>query len=374
VKGMHLVLLSALLTLQIAADLPALQKGSAGLEASRWGYVDKSGKFVIQPQFEDALEFFDGLAAVEVSKKWGYIDKTGKGVIPARFDEAAGFSEGIAAVKMGGKWGYIDKAGTIVAPAVFDDASYFSGGLALVNFAKAWGYIDKNGKSAIRPQFIAATDFSQGLAAVSVCRGWNAQGAAVVPESEGCGWGYINKEGEFAIPPKFPLALPFSEGLAGVWDGRMWEFLDRDGKVVIPPMLEHAEIMPFRQGVAIAKQGGLLFHSYGFINREGKWVAKWRYEYSGDFFSEGLVPVAAGPKKSEHDYKAKYGYFCLSGKLCIRPQFDEAGSYSEGVAAVTVSQSCGYINKLGEYVIKPQFQSCGGFSEGLAPVQLAMTR
>ena len=43
-----------------------------------WGYIDPSGKYVINPQFDEAGDFEDGLAPVRIGAKWGYIDKTGK--------------------------------------------------------------------------------------------------------------------------------------------------------------------------------------------------------------------------------------------------------------------------------------------------------
>ncbi len=43
-----------------------------------WGYIDKAGKVVIAPQFDDALDFSEGLASVRIGWKWCYIDKTGK--------------------------------------------------------------------------------------------------------------------------------------------------------------------------------------------------------------------------------------------------------------------------------------------------------
>jgi len=48
----------------------------------KWGYIDQSGKFVINPQFEDAEFFRGGLARVTVGKgsekKQGYVDMNGK--------------------------------------------------------------------------------------------------------------------------------------------------------------------------------------------------------------------------------------------------------------------------------------------------------
>ena len=75
----------------------------------------KPGTIVINPQFNSADSFSDGLARVRIGDfttgKWGFIDKTGHYVINPQFDEADSFSDGLAAVRIGdsttGKWGFI---------------------------------------------------------------------------------------------------------------------------------------------------------------------------------------------------------------------------------------------------------------------------
>src|ERR1019366_7878495 len=66
----------------------------------RWGFVSNSGELVINPQFERADVFAEGLAAVRLDK-WGYVDVSGKVAINPQFDKADVFSEGLAAVKIG---------------------------------------------------------------------------------------------------------------------------------------------------------------------------------------------------------------------------------------------------------------------------------
>jgi hypothetical protein len=82
----------------------------------KYGYIDKTGKLAIAPQFYEADDFSEGLAAVEIDDSWGYIDKTGKVVITPQFDDAFGFSGGLAWVSISGKGkrGYIDKTGKFV--------------------------------------------------------------------------------------------------------------------------------------------------------------------------------------------------------------------------------------------------------------------
>src|SRR5215471_698742 len=90
---------------------------SEGLAAVRIGpkngYIDKTGTFVITPQLMvvDLAAFSEGLAAVRVgeflSGKWGYMDKQGKMVIDPDFDTAGSFHEGLAVIGVDQRWGYI---------------------------------------------------------------------------------------------------------------------------------------------------------------------------------------------------------------------------------------------------------------------------
>jgi hypothetical protein len=79
------------------------------------GYIDQTGKIVIEPQFYTAQPFDGGLAAVRPQERglWGYIDKTGEMVIEPQFYVAGSFSRPLAGVQLraGGPWGYIDRSG-----------------------------------------------------------------------------------------------------------------------------------------------------------------------------------------------------------------------------------------------------------------------
>jgi len=166
------------------------------------GYIDRTCKMVINPQFDYADDFSEGLAGVNIGGirgkyglveggKWGYIDKSGKFVIMPQFDFAWDFSEGLAGVKIGGKWGYIDKSGEIV----------------------------------IKPQFYFALSFSEGLAGVCISKECPKEGK----------WGYIDKTGKIVIEPQFDDAKSFSEGLARVWIGDRMTYIDKTGKDICSP-------------------------------------------------------------------------------------------------------------------------------------------
>src|SRR5918999_477356 len=67
-------------------------------ERGKYGFIDGSGRVRIRPQFDGALPFTEGLAAVRLGDKWGFIDPSGKVVIPLSYYGVSPFSDGLAAV------------------------------------------------------------------------------------------------------------------------------------------------------------------------------------------------------------------------------------------------------------------------------------
>jgi hypothetical protein len=108
---------------------------------------------VVSQLFEDAGVFSEGHAAVKADGRWGYIDKTGRVVIKPQFESAEPFSDGLAAVSVGvNRVGYVDTAGQVAIPPTYVSGRKFTRGLARVTKMGAPGrgtamsYIDKSGK------------------------------------------------------------------------------------------------------------------------------------------------------------------------------------------------------------------------------------
>ena len=68
------------------------------MSEGKWGFIDKTGKFVIEPMFNWSESFHEGLCVVKLGNKYGFIDRTGRFVIEPRFEKAAPFSESLARV------------------------------------------------------------------------------------------------------------------------------------------------------------------------------------------------------------------------------------------------------------------------------------
>ena len=66
------------------------------------------------PQFENADEFSEGLAAVKVKNKWGYINSAGQVVVEPNLDRVYTFQNSLALIRIGNQLQYIDKKGNSV--------------------------------------------------------------------------------------------------------------------------------------------------------------------------------------------------------------------------------------------------------------------
>lgn len=112
-----------------APDVAEMRGVSDGLRAywsykSGWGYIDQTGKVMIEPAYRMAHDFREGLAAVQNDEEqWGFINTQGEVVIPFIFNrEPTDFVDGLAIVtKRDNNSCYIDMTGNVVLDKLNDN-------------------------------------------------------------------------------------------------------------------------------------------------------------------------------------------------------------------------------------------------------------
>lgn len=139
-----------------------IEGGELGVKSA---FIDTAGRFVFNRTFGFIRSFTEGYAAVEINGKWGFIDRTGKQVIEAKYDDVKDFETGLAVVGVkDGKsfrYGYIDTTGRVVIQPTYSDAGDFAYGLAPVKIGKKYGFIDKTGQVVIQPKYDNAFSFQR---------------------------------------------------------------------------------------------------------------------------------------------------------------------------------------------------------------------
>lgn len=165
-----------------------------------WGYLTKAFRWRLEPAYEDARDFHDGLAAVKVKGKWGYIYPSGRWAVEPRFDEADDFDDAegsndfgdarrerddrrgrdldtaglYAMVRVGDRWGYINRVANGGLVPQFKQARPFFRGLARVSRGESFAYVNERGMVRFDPQvatklgFIVKTNFERARLAAGV--------------------------------------------------------------------------------------------------------------------------------------------------------------------------------------------------------------
>ncbi len=143
-----------------AAGAPAVTEDGNGefseglrviVRRGRFGYADENGQVVIAPRYTWAGDFTEGRAAVGVAAPvgegmlMGLIDRDGRTVIPPEYDDLSWDGSRYATVDKGGLHGCLDRTGRVVVPLEYDWVGEFSHGYAVVRRGKRFGYVDERG-------------------------------------------------------------------------------------------------------------------------------------------------------------------------------------------------------------------------------------
>lgn len=119
----------------------------------KWGYIDNTGKLVIDYKFDYADCFSDGVAEIKIEDKYGFINKQGVQIIEPKYQNVRHFSEGVAGVEINNKWGIIDLLGNLIVNPIYDCVFGCHDGLIPVKQRVAdkdvWFYIHKDGTKLI---------------------------------------------------------------------------------------------------------------------------------------------------------------------------------------------------------------------------------
>jgi len=349
-----------------------------------WGYIDTSGKVVVNPQFSnaekivnqigivekgdkmgaiktdgstllqceyDAVDFLENtdyqiLKVYKSASKVGLIDTLSEVAVDLKYDEIGDMSEGRLAVAKNGLWGFADLNGKEIVRCRYRKAGKFQEGYAAVQLGNKWGFIDQEGKIVIEFKYRRVGNFKDGLAWVSTASGV----------------GYINNEDEKVIRTKFEKAFDFEDNVARVVVDGKFGLINKQGDYFLRPKYNH--IYPFNEhGIAIVQLGKEKIR-YGLLNRTGDLETKKSFQRI-ESFSEGLAKV---------ELKNKFGFINPQGKIIIECKYSKVSPFKEGLAAVSKNGACGYINQEGKEVIALKYSKCLNFEDAKAIVYQGMRK
>lgn len=152
---------------------------------------------------------------------------------------------------------------------------------------------------------------------------------------DGTAWRYIDNTGSVAIPGPYIGADDFAEGRAVVETDSGFGMIGLDGGFVLAPIYDDIEWDSIHNVAMVTKEG-----YSGLCGRNGESITGLIYDQilSGN---EGLFPVKSN---------GRYGYISKDGVMVIKPQYDNAFGFSNGVARVALINREFLIDKQGRFV------------------------
>ena len=391
-------------------------------ENGLYGYIDSVGNRIIEPEFLWVSTFHNGLAmavvdtiyhvvpdsmAYEVGErdaiinvyrmyaKYGYIDKSGDFVIEPRFISYVNMNE------IGDVTNDMDDCSN----ALYRNS--FRNKRAMFYDTLTWknGYIDTKGYIVIPPKFYYSEPFSEGLAIVkdAVAEPLYTNKACITPSKLRCA--YLDTLGNAVTEFKYESLTRFGSG-RGIGSYKkikrenvdiadttvVWEtysiprfLINRDGKVIKELNFNYDYYGFSRGGISVASDGFFMRSfigkeniSYYYIDIKGNFLEplKGLSEYQLDslsrcddimqvlpdnaniaaatYFNEGFAGIS--PDKKHWFVLDKYLLIHGYGDESI---FDGFQAFNNGLAAVKKNGKWGFINRKIKEQIPCKYDSCG---------------
>lgn len=250
----------------------------------------------------------------------------------------ARFSEGKAPFKnkITNKWGFIDSLGNELIPANFDYVTDFSENRSLVNLNGDWCFIDETGNVVVR-------DISPiiGKTYAFVNGKWIEKNT------------YSN-----GYSPNIGSCF-YKEGLCVVSGEDKALIIDKFGKVIfsVPKELINNYSYFSEHLMCLGNSDS----GYGYVDSFGNYVVKL------DSQIDIARPFSCGRAVVRDRNSKKYGFIDNSGNFVIRPLYDYAETFSEGIAAVSEKLDNGqsfFINDKGDELFGKEFDFTTSFKNG----------
>lgn len=315
------------------------------IEKEKYGYINSTGQWMINPKFEWCDYFYEGRAIAKEKGKYGFINIKGEWITKHDYDTVKHFSEGLAPVGEISEdgnlyWEYIDTAGiklNLKVPALANLTNFNNGRASaleagILNFF----FFKKNGEIAFEMKDFYLDEnrmaaFSEGLLHV-----YHSDGRSTFIDTLGRNWGFGD----------FENCGDFHNGMAWFQSNTRYGFINYKGQIIVPA--EYDSVGDYSDGIALVKvkmtydaetikmKGGIV----QYIDKEGKKITPPIYS-AGSSFNDGFAFVK---------FNGKYGFIDKEGKVVIDYQFEDGSNFFRGLAFVKKENHWEYINTNGNKV------------------------
>ena len=302
----------------------------------KYGFIDASGKIVIEPQFDDAHKrFSEGVCYVEVGERKGLIDRTGVIVLELAdsINFISYFNNGLSSISADREIaeliyfvndGVINKKGELVIPAMYRGTEVQKDGddvYVVVDRFKDLIITDENGTAIGMPCDSILSGFVNGLCAVKINEKW----------------GYMNTSGELVIDTVYDYVRVFTDdGVARVRKGSEHFFIDKMGNRLF-------SVDETLTGMVCNRAAVVLNGETCLVDKSGKRICTIDADIVYSFNKEDkMATIVKNGKVSKID---------TLGNVVLRTNYRWIGEFVDGVAEVFKDGKWGYIDTEGNEIV-----------------------
>ena len=254
--------------------------------------------------------------------KYGYKDSTGNVLVEPKYDDAYDFSEGLGPVKHNEKWGFIDYKGTVVIPFKYDDVGRYVDGFCFVSKNGEIGFLDRNGNAVIFGDY-SLTSMVDGAPYPFMINGY-----AALCKNNKCG--ILDSLGNIIFPFKYDDISWINDGLC---------IAELNKKFAILNLSSNKEITLFKYDNIIPNYFSkpwivVINDKYGLINKNGEEITAFQYDFVEQFDGDSdKTKVNCGAhinERSIDDMGGKWGLVDINGKEILSLKYDKINIWSDG--------------------------------------------
>jgi hypothetical protein len=121
-------------------------------KAGKWGFIDLTNKFVLQPTYDAATSFVNGLAQVRLLDFVGIITSKGQTLFPIQFASLSKLTEQLYVTEKDGLFGIYKMNGQLVVPNEYQQIRKIQPNLLLMSKGNELHYFQLDSQTIIQPQ------------------------------------------------------------------------------------------------------------------------------------------------------------------------------------------------------------------------------